>query len=149
LRRVGGRNDGEFVFGREEGVLIAVVVGVNDGKMPAVGSTGVTPTFKDGGTSLAVGLNIMLGEDDSEVGIAEGAMPTRVMANNGIIWPWQADGGVGVYIVMVCTMDRPYLSWTDHLLRLKWIQIRSRIEAIFPCFHTIIFSSDELQHLNN
>jgi hypothetical protein len=32
---------------------------------------------------------------------------------------------VGVYIVMVCTMDRPYLSWTDHLLRLKWIQIIS------------------------
>ncbi len=32
---------------------------------------------------------------------------------------------VGVNIVMVCTMDRPYLSWTDHLLRLKQIQKRS------------------------
>jgi hypothetical protein len=39
-RRVGGRNDGESVIGREEGVLIAVVVRVNDGKMPVVGSTG-------------------------------------------------------------------------------------------------------------
>jgi hypothetical protein len=57
---------------RSLSVLIAVVVGVNDGKMPVVGSTGVTPTFEDGGTSLVVGLDIMLGEDDSEVGIAEG-----------------------------------------------------------------------------
>jgi hypothetical protein len=32
-RRVGGENDGEFIIGREEGVLIAVVVGVNNGKM--------------------------------------------------------------------------------------------------------------------
>jgi hypothetical protein len=62
---VGGRNDGEFVIGREEGVLIAVVVGVNDGKMPVVGSTGVTPTFKDGGLSLVDCLDVMLGEDDS------------------------------------------------------------------------------------
>ncbi len=61
-----GRSDGEFVIGREERVLIAVVVGVNDRKMPAVGSTGVMSTFKDGGTSLVVGLDIMLGEDDSE-----------------------------------------------------------------------------------
>jgi hypothetical protein len=50
--RVGGGNDGEFVIGREEGVLIDVVVGVDDGKMPVVGSTRVTPTFEDGGTSL-------------------------------------------------------------------------------------------------
>jgi hypothetical protein len=62
---VGGRNDGEFVIGREEGVLIAVVVRVNNGKMPVIGSTGFTPTFEDGGASLVVGLDIMLGEDDS------------------------------------------------------------------------------------
>ncbi len=62
MRRVGGRNDGEFVSGREEGVLIAIVVRVNDGKMPVIGSTGVTPTFEDGSTSLVVGL----------VGVAEG-----------------------------------------------------------------------------
>ncbi len=73
MRRVWGRNDGEFVFGREEGVLIAVVVRVPNGKMPVGGSTGVTPTFKDSGTSLVVGLDIMLGEDDSEVGVAEGS----------------------------------------------------------------------------
>ena len=72
LRRVGGRNDGEFVIGREEGVLIAVVVGVNNGKMPFVGSSGVTPTFEDDGTSLVIGLDIMLGEVYSEVGVAEG-----------------------------------------------------------------------------
>ncbi len=72
MRRVGGRNDDEFFIGREEEVLIAVVVGVDDGKMPVVGSTGVTPTFKDGGVSLVIGLDIMLDEDDSEVGVAEG-----------------------------------------------------------------------------
>ncbi len=69
---VGWRNDGEFVIGRDEGVLIAVVVGVNDGKMPVIGFTGVTPTFEDGGANLAVGLGVMLSEDDSEVGVAEG-----------------------------------------------------------------------------
>jgi hypothetical protein len=72
LRRVGGMDDGEFVFGREERVLIVVVVGVDDRKMPVICSTGVTPTFKDSGTSLVIGLDIMLGEDDSEVGVAEG-----------------------------------------------------------------------------
>ncbi len=60
-----GRNDGEFVVGREEGVLIAVVVGVDNGKIPVVGSTRVTPTFEDGGASLVICLDIMLGEDDS------------------------------------------------------------------------------------
>jgi hypothetical protein len=64
-RKVGGRNDGEFVIGREEGVLIVVVVGVNDGKVPVVGSTGVTPTFEDGGPSMVDCLDVMLGEDDS------------------------------------------------------------------------------------
>jgi hypothetical protein len=61
----GPRNDGEFVIGREERVLIAVVVGVDDGKMPVVGSTRVMPTFEDGGASLVAGLDVMLGEDDS------------------------------------------------------------------------------------
>ncbi len=49
----------------EEGVLIAVVVRVDNGKMPVIGSIGVMPTFKDGGTNLVVGLDVMLGEDDS------------------------------------------------------------------------------------
>jgi hypothetical protein len=49
----------------EEGVLIAVVVRGNDGKMPVIGSTGVTPTFEDVSTSLVVCLDIMLGEDES------------------------------------------------------------------------------------
>ncbi len=48
------------------------MIGVNNGKMPVVGSTGVTPTFKDGGASMVVGLDFMLGEDDNEVDIAEG-----------------------------------------------------------------------------
>ncbi len=61
----GGGNDGEFVIGREEGVIIAVVIRINDGEMPVVGSTGVTPTFEDGGASLVVGLEVMLGEDGS------------------------------------------------------------------------------------
>ncbi len=49
------------------------MVGVDDGKMPVIGSTGVTPTFKDSGASLVVGLDVMLGEDDIEVGVAEGS----------------------------------------------------------------------------
>ncbi len=52
-------------MGREKGVHIAVVVRVNEKKMPVVATTGVTPTFEDGGASLAVCLDIMLGEDDS------------------------------------------------------------------------------------
>ncbi len=58
-------NDGEFIIGREEGVLIAVVIGVDDGKMPAVGSARVALSFKEGSASLGVGLDVMLGEDDS------------------------------------------------------------------------------------
>jgi hypothetical protein len=60
-----GRNAGEFVIGREEGVLIAVITQVDNGKMPVVGSTGVTPTFEDGGPGLVDYLDIILGEDDS------------------------------------------------------------------------------------
>jgi hypothetical protein len=33
--------------------------------MPVAGFAGVMPTVKDGGTSLVVGLDVMLGEDDS------------------------------------------------------------------------------------
>jgi hypothetical protein len=32
--------------------------------MPVVGPTGAAPTFKDGGASLVVGLNIVLSEGD-------------------------------------------------------------------------------------
>jgi hypothetical protein len=64
-RRVGGRNDGEFVIEREEGVLIAVVIGVDNGKMPVVGSTGVMATFENGGASLVVDRDVMLSEDES------------------------------------------------------------------------------------
>ncbi len=59
------RNAGEFVIGREEGVLIAVVVGVDNGKMPVPGSTGVMPTFEDGGPGFVDCLDVILGEDDS------------------------------------------------------------------------------------
>ncbi len=41
------------------------MVGVDDGKMSVIGSTRVMPTFKDGGAGLVVGLDVMLGEDDS------------------------------------------------------------------------------------
>ncbi len=41
------------------------MVRVDDGKIPVVGSTRVTPTSKDGGASLVIGLDVMLGEDDS------------------------------------------------------------------------------------
>ena len=39
---------------------------------------------------------------------------------------------VGVYMVMGRQKDRPYLSWTDHFLKLKWIQRGSHVEAISP-----------------
>ncbi len=39
--------------------------------MPVPGSTGVTPTFKDGGSSLVDCLDVMFGEDDGEFGVAE------------------------------------------------------------------------------
>ncbi len=60
-----GRKNGEFVIGREEGVLIAGVVGVDNEKMPVVGSTRAMPTFKDGGASLVISFDVMLGQDDS------------------------------------------------------------------------------------
>ncbi len=40
--------------------------------MPVFGSTRVKQTFKDGGSSLVDCLDVMLGEDDGEVGVAEG-----------------------------------------------------------------------------
>jgi hypothetical protein len=78
-RRARGRNDCEFLIGKEEGVLFTVVVRVNNGKMLVVGSTGVMPTFEDGGASLGVGLDVMLGKDDSEVGIAEGGNANQAL----------------------------------------------------------------------
>ena len=39
---------------------------------------------------------------------------------------------VGVYMVMGRQKDRPYLSWTDHFLKLKWIQRGSHVETISP-----------------
>jgi hypothetical protein len=71
-QRFGGRNDGESIIRREEGVLIAVIIAVDNGKIPVVGSTRAMPTFEDSGASLVVGLDVMLGEDDSEVGVTEG-----------------------------------------------------------------------------
>ncbi len=64
-RRVSGRNYGEFIIRRDKGVSIAVVISINEGKMPIVGPTGVAPTLKDGGACLVLGLDIMLGEGDT------------------------------------------------------------------------------------
>jgi hypothetical protein len=41
------------------------VISIDEGKMPVVGPTGVMPTFKNGGASLVVGLDVVLGEGDS------------------------------------------------------------------------------------
>ncbi len=41
------------------------MIGINEGKMPIAGPSGVRPTLKDGGACLVVGLDIMLGEGDS------------------------------------------------------------------------------------
>ncbi len=51
--------------------------------MPVPGSTGVTPTFEDGGSSLVDCLDVMLGEDDGEVGVAEGG---NVEQGSGECW---------------------------------------------------------------
>jgi hypothetical protein len=48
-RRVGGRNDGGVVIRREQGVIIAVVIFINEGKMPIVGPSRVAPALQDGG----------------------------------------------------------------------------------------------------
>jgi hypothetical protein len=40
--------------------------------MSVVGSTGVMPTFEDGGPGLVDCLDVILGEDDRSVGVAEG-----------------------------------------------------------------------------
>jgi hypothetical protein len=47
------------------------VVSVDEGEMPIVGPTGVSPTFEDGGTCLILTLDIVLGEGDGEVSIAK------------------------------------------------------------------------------
>jgi hypothetical protein len=60
--------------------------------MPVVGSTRVTPSFEDGGPGLVDCLDVILGKDDSEVGIAEGSNANQVV-NDGMMWPWWADGG--------------------------------------------------------
>jgi hypothetical protein len=39
--------------------------------MPNIGPTRVAPTLEDGGACLILGLNIVLGEGDSEVSIAK------------------------------------------------------------------------------
>ncbi len=41
------------------------MIRIDDEKMPVIGSTKVVPTFKDGGARLVVGLDVVLGEDDS------------------------------------------------------------------------------------
>ncbi len=51
--------------------LIAVVISINEGKMPIVGPTRVLPTFEDGGACLILGLDVVLGEGDSEVSVAK------------------------------------------------------------------------------
>jgi hypothetical protein len=61
--------------------------------MPVIGSTGVTPTFKDGGASLVNCLDVFLVELTVRLALQRGAMPNRVLVNVGMTWPWQADGG--------------------------------------------------------
>ncbi len=41
------------------------MISINEGKMPVAGPTRVMPTFKDGGASLVVGLDVVLGEGDN------------------------------------------------------------------------------------
>ncbi len=48
-RRVSRRYDGGFVVRGEQGVVISVVICINKGKMPFMGSTRVVPALKDGG----------------------------------------------------------------------------------------------------
>ncbi len=45
------------------------MISINEGETPIVGLSGIMPTLKDGGACLVVGLDIMLGEGDSQVGV--------------------------------------------------------------------------------
>ncbi len=55
----------------KRGIFIAAVIRVNEGQMPIIGPTRVTSTLEDGGTCLIVGLDIVLGEGDSEISITK------------------------------------------------------------------------------
>ena len=55
---VGNYHTNQFVIRREKGIFIAVVIIVNEVKMPIVGPTGVSPTFEDGGTCLILSLDV-------------------------------------------------------------------------------------------
>jgi hypothetical protein len=61
--------------------------------MLIVGPTGVMPTLKDGGACLIVGLDTCLVKVMVGLALQSGVMPTRVLGNDGMVWPWQADGG--------------------------------------------------------
>jgi hypothetical protein len=48
-RRVGGRNAGGFIIRRKQGVIIAVMISIDEGNMPSIGTSRVAPTLKHGG----------------------------------------------------------------------------------------------------
>jgi hypothetical protein len=89
----GGRNHGSIVVRGEQGVIIAVVVFIDEGKLPIVGSSRVAPTLKDSGACLVVGLDVVLGEGDRAVCVAQ---CDNANQDSGEGWhdvPWRADGG--------------------------------------------------------
>ncbi len=63
------------------------MIRVNDGEMPVVGSTRVAPTFEDGGASLVVALMSCLVKMTVRSALQRGAMLTRVLGNDGMMWP--------------------------------------------------------------
>ncbi len=73
-------------------------------------------------------MNLWLGNEPTGVlqySVATSRVVSTAVQKNGgnSTHPICNDNGiVGVYIVMVGTEYRPYLSWTDCKLRLKWIQ---------------------------
>jgi hypothetical protein len=83
-------------------------------------------TFKDGGASLVDCLDVMLGELTVRLASLRGAMPTRVLVNDGMTWLWWADGGRSVSLSWVLAEEHAMvpLAVPTQMLRanvLRWL----------------------------
>ena len=68
--RVGIRTDGGVIVGGKQGVFVAVVVFVNEGKEPVTAFFGVVPTFNDAGAAGGLADDFMFGEGDTEAWVS-------------------------------------------------------------------------------
>ncbi len=68
--QVGVGADGGVIVGGKQGVFVAVVVFVNEGKKPVTAFFGVVLTFNDAGAAGGLADNFVFGEGDTEACIA-------------------------------------------------------------------------------